>query len=237
MVENNSQAQANLQTRTETLSLFMRGVYYWMSIGLGLTAGTAYFIASSETMTQFLLNNSMILILLIVAELGLVIAISAGISKLSAGTATGLFLIYSGLNGITISSILTVYTAASIFSTFLVCAGMFVAMSLFGLSTKKDLSSWGSFLFMGLIGVILAMVVNIFLQSPMMEFIISGIGVLVFVGLTAYDTQKLRNMGLSAPMEDGTAIRRGTILGALTLYLDFINLFLMLLHFLGQMKE
>lgn len=179
----------------------------------------------------------MILILLIVAELGLVIAISAGISKLSAGTATGLFLIYSGLNGITISSILTVYTAASIFSTFLVCAGMFVAMSLFGLSTKKDLSSWGSFLFMGLIGVILAMVVNIFLQSPMMEFIISGIGVLVFVGLTAYDTQKLRNMGLSAPMEDGTAIRRGTILGALTLYLDFINLFLMLLHFLGQMKE
>jgi hypothetical protein len=110
-------------------------------------------------------------------------------------------------------------------------------MSVYGMTTKKDLTSWGSFLFMGLIGIILASVVNIFLQSPMLDFAVSGIGVIVFVGLTAYDTQKLRAMGETAPNDDSTAIRRGTILGALTLYLDFINLFLMLLRFMGQMRE
>lgn len=224
-------------TRVETLNLFMRGVYQWMAGGLGLTAAAAYMTASSQAMMEFVFGNPMVLIVLILGELGLVVAISGGINRFSASTASGLFLLYSALNGVTISAILTVYTMASIFSTFVVCAGMFIAMSVYGMTTKKDLTSWGSFLFMGLIGIIIAAVVNIFLQSSMLDFMISGIGVLVFVGLTAYDTQKLSRMGESAPMDNGTAIRRGTILGALTLYLDFINLFLMLLRFMGQMRE
>ena len=225
------------QAKTEVLNAFMRGVYQWMAAGLGLTAAAAYMTSTSQAMMEFVFGNTMVLMLLIVAELGLVIAVSAGIRRMSAGTATGLFLLYSGLNGVTLAAILTVYTAASIFSTFVVCSGMFIAMSVYGMTTKKDLTSWGSFLFMGLIGIILASVVNIFLRSPMLDFAVSGIGVLVFVGLTAYDTQKLRVMGETAPSDDSTAVRRGTILGALTLYLDFINLFLMLLRFMGQMRE
>ncbi|HKK33722.1 MAG TPA: Bax inhibitor-1/YccA family protein, partial [Desulfomicrobiaceae bacterium] len=146
-------------------------------------------------------------------------------------------MLYSAMNGATLSAVLLAYTGASVFSTFLVCAGMFGAMSVYGMTTKKDLTSMGSFLFMGLIGIIIASVVNIFLQSPAMHFVISGVGVLIFTGLTAYDTQKLKAMGESAPMDDATAVRRGTILGALTLYLDFINLFLMLLRFMGQGRE
>lgn len=225
------------QTRVEVLNGFMRGVYQWMAAGLGLTAAAAYMTSTSQPLMEFIFGNTMVLMLLIIAELGLVVAVSAGIRRMSAGTATGLFMLYSGLNGVTLSAILTVYTAASIFSTFIVCSGMFIAMSVYGMTTKKDLTSWGSFLFMGLIGIILASVVNIFLRSPMLDFAVSGIGVIVFVGLTAYDTQKLRAMGETAPADDATAVRRGTILGALTLYLDFINLFLMLLRFTGQMRE
>ncbi|MCF8105559.1 MAG: Bax inhibitor-1/YccA family protein [Desulfohalobiaceae bacterium] len=234
---NESRTVSRSTTRVQTLNLFMRGVYQWMAGGLGLTAAAAYLTSSSQSMMELVFGNPIILILLILGELGLVVAISGAINRLSASTASGLFMLYSALNGVTISAILTVYTPASIFSTFVVCAGMFIAMSVYGMTTKKDLTSWGSFLFMGLIGIILAAVVNIFLQSSMLAFMISGIGVLVFVGLTAYDTQKLSRMGESAPMDDSTAVRRGTILGALTLYLDFINLFLMLLHFMGQMRE
>jgi len=234
-----NQVNQHSASRTTSLALnaFMRGVYQWMAFGLGLTALAAFAAASSQTVMELVFGNPMVLILLVVAELGLVIGISAAINRLSASAATGMFLLYSGLNGVTLSVILTLYTPASIVSTFIVCAGMFVAMSLYGLSTAKDLTSWGSFLFMGLIGLILAMLVNIFLGSQLLEFVISGLGVVIFVGLTAYDTQKLKRMGETAPMDDGTAVRRGTILGALTLYLDFINLFLMLLHFLGQMRE
>ena len=233
----NQPTQSTTRTSPEVLSAFMRGVYQWMAAGLCLTALAAYFTASSAFLMDLIFGNPLVLILLIVAELGLVITISAAISKLSASTASLLFLLYSGLNGVVLSSILTIYTSASIFSTFIVCAGMFVAMSMYGMITKKDLTGWGNMLFMGLVGIILASVVNMFLRSPGLEFVISGIGVIVFVGLTAYDTQKLKNMGASAPMDDHTAVRRGTILGALTLYLDFINLFLMLLRFLGEMKE
>ena len=224
-------------SRVETINAFMRGVYQWMAGGLGLTAAAAYLTASSQSMMELIFGNPLLLILLILGELGLVVAISGGINRMSASTASGLFILYSALNGVTLSAIISVYTPASIFSTFVVCAGMFIAMSVYGMTTSKDLTSWGSFLFMGLIGIILAFVVNIFLQSSMLGFVISGIGVLVFVGLTAYDTQKLSRMGESAPMDDNTAVRRGTILGALTLYLDFINLFLMLLHFMGRMRE
>jgi len=229
--------QSRAQTSAEVLSAFMRGVYQWMAAGLCLTALAAYSTASSAYLMDLIFGNPLVLIMLIVGELGLVIAISAGINKLSASAASFMFLLYSGLNGVVLSSILNIYTGASIFSTFIVCAGMFVAMSIYGMITKKDLTGWGNMLFMGLVGIILASVVNIFLQSPGLEFVISGIGVIVFVGLTAYDTQKLKNMGASAPMDDHTAVRRGTILGALTLYLDFINLFLMLLRFLGEMKQ
>jgi hypothetical protein len=228
-------------TRTETsvsaVNAYMRGVYQWMTIGLGLTAVVAYAMLSSPSAMETLGANPALFFGLIIGELLLVVAISGAINKMSAATASGLFLLYSGLNGVTLSAILLLYTGASVFSTFLVCAGMFGAMSVYGMTTKKDLTSMGSFLFMGLMGIIIASIVNIFLQSPAMHFVISGVGVLVFTGLTAYDTQKLKAMGESAPMDDATAVRRGTILGALTLYLDFINLFLMLLRFMGQGRE
>jgi hypothetical protein len=228
---------AQTQSRVQVVNAFMQGVYRWMGTGLAVTAVAAYFTASSPALMGIIFGNPIVLFGLIAAELGLVLAVSAGISRMSGTTATGLFMLYSALNGITLSAVLTVYTPASVVSTFVVCAGMFGAMSLYGMTTRKDLTGWGSFLFMGLIGIILAMVVNIFIQSPMINFVVSGLGVLIFVGLTAYDTQKLTRMGESAPMDDATAVRRGTILGALTLYLDFINLFLFLLHFLGQMRE
>ncbi|WP_462324402.1 Bax inhibitor-1/YccA family protein [Desulfoplanes sp.] len=223
--------------QAEVLNAFMRGVYQWMAGGLALTAITAYLVASSPALVQAIFGNQILFWGLIIAEFGLVMGISAGISKLSASTASGLFLLYSGLNGVTLSAILLAYTGNSVVGTFVICAGMFGAMSVYGMVTKKDLTSLGSFMFMGLVGIILASIVNIFLRSPGLEFAISGIGVLVFVGLTAYDTQKLKEMGQSAPMDDGTAVRRGTILGALTLYLDFINLFLMLLRFFGQGRD
>ena len=225
------------KARTEVLNVFMRGVYQWMAMGLGLTALVAYFVVSSPTLIQAVFGNPLLFWGLIIGEVMLVVAISGGITRLSAQTATTLFLVYSGLNGITLSAILLIYTATSIASTFLVCAGMFGAMSVYGLTTKKDLTSWGSFLFMGLVGIILASIVNIFLKSPAVNFVLSAIGVIVFVGLTAYDTQKLKVMGETAPLDDSLAMRRGTILGALTLYLDFINLFLMLLRFFGQTRD
>ncbi|EPR40230.1 protein of unknown function UPF0005 [Desulfovibrio sp. X2] len=225
------------QVGTEVLSEFMRGVYGWMSAGLMLTAAAAIYTASSPAMIQAIFGNSILLIVLLVAEVGLVFAISGAINRLSATTATGLFLLYSVLNGVTLSSIFLVYSMAAIYKAFLTAGGMFGAMSIYGYVTKKDLSSWGSFLFMGLIGVVIAMVVNMFLRSPGLDFVISGVGVLVFVGLTAYDTQRLRYMAATAPMGDATVMRRGAIMGALQLYLDFINLFLMLLSLFGGRRQ
>ena len=225
------------KARTEVLNVFIRGVYQWMAMGLGLTALVAYFVASSPTLIQAIFGNPLLFWGLIIGEVMLVVAISGGITRLSAQAATTLFLVYSGLNGITLSAILLIYTATSIASTFVVCAGMFGAMSIYGLTTRKDLTSWGSFFFMGLVGIILASIVNIFLKSPTINFVVSAIGVIVFVGLTAYDTQKLKVMGETAPLDDSLAMRRGTILGALTIYLDFINLFLMLLRFFGQTRD
>lgn len=225
------------QARAEVMNAFMRGVYGWMTAGLGVTAALAFLIAGSPALAQLFWGNSILLIGIIIAEVGLVFAISGAIHRMSAGTATGLFLLYSALNGITLSVIFAAYAPAAIFKAFVTTAGMFGAMSVYGLTTKKDLTSWGSFLFMGLIGMFIAMLVNIFLQSPMMHFVISIVGVIVFTGLTAYDTQQLRQMGESAPHDDATAIRRGSILGALRLYLDFINLFLMLLRLFGGGRE
>jgi hypothetical protein len=184
---------------------------------------------------ELIFRNQILFFGLIIAELALVFVISARIQRMQASTATGLFILYSVLNGVTLSFIFLIYTRASIASTFFVCAATFVACSIYGWTTKRDLTSMGGFLMMGLIGIIIASVVNIFVRSSAMHMIISYIGVLVFVGLTAYDTQNLKAMAVSQPTDAGASVvRKGAILGALKLYLDFINLFLMLLRILGN---
>ena len=189
-------------------------------------------------MMRFIFGNPLLFFVIILAELGLVFAISGMVNKMSAGTATSLFVIYSGLNGITLSFIFLAYTRTSIVSTFFICAATFIGCSIYGWSTKKDLTSWGGFLMMGLIGVIIASLVNMFIRSSAMSMMISYIGVLVFVGLTAYDTQKIKNMALTQPAGlEGAVVRKGAILGALSLYLDFINLFLLLLRIFGHSRE
>ncbi|MBQ9536730.1 MAG: Bax inhibitor-1/YccA family protein [Desulfovibrionaceae bacterium] len=218
------------------MSVYMSKVYFWMTIGLSITAITAFIVSHTSLVTS-IITSPVLLIALLVGEVGLVIAISAAIHKMSAQTATLLFALYSFLNGLTLASIFLVYTLGSITNAFVATAGTFLAMSVYGTVTKRDLTSLGSFLFMGLIGLIIAMLVNVFLQSPAMDFVISGIGVLIFTLLTAYDTQKLRQFGEGAPTDDGQALQRGVVLGALTLYLDFINLFLFLLRFLGVNRD
>ena len=224
------------QARQEASTIFLAKVFNWMAIGLAVTGGVAFLTAESG-MARTLVASPLFFIL-ILAELGMVFYLSARIEKLQPGTATGLFLGYSILNGLTLSTIFLAYTHASIAGTFLVTAGMFGAMAVYGLVTKRDLSGMGSFMFMGLVGIILASIVNIFLKSSGLYWVISGIGVLVFVGLTAYDVQKIKNMGEEGIMQQGeAAIRKGSIIGALALYLDFINLFLMLLRFFGGSRD
>ena len=221
---------------------FIRSVYNWMAIGLALTGFVAYYVAHSEAALGLIfrvdgmyLRPTMLFYGLIIGELALVFILSARIGKMSASTATSLFVLYAGLNGVTLSSIFLIYTSSSIASTFFICAATFVVTSIFGWVTKRDLTSWGNFLFMGLIGIIIASVVNMFVRSSGMSLIISYIGVIVFVGLTAYDTQQIKNMALTQPDGlDGAVVRKGAIIGALKLYLDFINLFLMLLRILGN---
>ncbi len=224
------------QARQEASTIFLAKVFNWMAIGLGLTGIIAFFTAS----TGFALTiaASPLFIVLLLVELGLVFYLSARIEKIQAGTATGLFLGYSILNGLTLSTIFLAYTRASIGGTFLITAGMFGAMAVYGMVTKRDLSGMGSFMFMGLIGIIIASVVNFFLKSSSLYWGISVIGVLVFVGLTAWDVQKIKHMGEQGIMQQGEgAIRKGAIIGALALYLDFINLFLMLLRFFGGSRD
>lgn len=224
--------------RTQTqirVNEFIRSVYNWMAIGLALTGFVAFFISNSQTMMRLIFGNQLIFFGLIIGELALVFSISARVHKMQASTATSLFVLYAALNGATLSAIFLIYTRSSITSTFFICAATFIASSIYGMATKRDLTAMGQFMFMGLIGIVIASVVNLFLRSSGMSLIVSYIGVIVFVGLTAYDTQKLRTMALSQPdgLDAGT-IRKGAILGALTLYLDFINLFLMLLRILGN---
>jgi uncharacterized protein len=217
---------------------FIRSVYNWMAIGLALTGFVAYFTAQNESLRQLIFSNSLVFFALVIGELVLVFSISARINRMSASTATALFVLYSALNGLTLSFIFLVYTSSSITSTFFVCAATFGACSIYGWMTKRDLTSMGGFMTMGLIGIIIASLVNMFVQSNGMAMIISYIGVLVFVGLTAYDTQKIKNMAITQPAGIGAgAIRKGAILGALSLYLDFINLFLMLLRILGGNRD
>ncbi len=209
----------------------VRQVYAWMGAGLTVTAFMALVTLSSPAILNAILGNRLLFFGLIIGELALVFTLSGAINRLSASAATLIFISYSALNGVTLSVVALAYTASSIGSTFVITAGMFGAMSIFGYVTKRDLTSWGSFLFMGLIGVVIASVVNIFMASSVVSWVISGIGVMVFTGLTAYDTWKIKAMAAQ-----GTEGRKPAILGALTLYLDFINLFLMLLRFTGDRR-
>ncbi len=212
---------------------FMVRVYNWMTAGLAITGFMAFYVANSPTMLNIVFGNPIVPIVLIIAQLGLVFWLASRVMHMSASQATGVFMLYAGLTGITFSSVFLTYTASSITSTFLITAGTFGVMSLYGYTTKKDLTSWGSFLFMGLIGIIIASIVNIFMQSEMMHAVITYVGVLVFVGLTAYDTQKIKEMNILG--NEGTdEDTKEAVSGALTLYLDFINLFLMLLRLLGN---
>ena len=233
----NSNERVITPATTEASTVFLAKVFNWMAIGLGLTGFAAFLTINSQTALQLIFGNKMVFYALIFGELGMVFYLSARIERISAQAATGLFVAYSILNGVTLSAILLLYTMTSVAATFFIAAGMFAAMAVYGFVTKKDLTSWGSFLFMGLIGIIIAMVVNIFLASPMMSWVISAIGVLIFTGLTAYDVQKITRMGEQGIMDGGEAvIRKGAIMGALALYLDFINLFLMLLRLMGDRR-
>ena len=225
--------------RTEVLvNDYVRSVYNWMCIGLALTGFVAFYVSTSETILRLVFGNRLLFFGIIVAELALVFSIAGMVNRMRAGTATALFVIYSALNGVVLSSIFLVYTRASIFSTFFICSATFLACSIYGWTTKRDLTSLGGFLFMGLIGIIIASLVNLFIRSSAMSLIVSYIGVFVFVGLTAYDTQKIKNMALTQPADlDGAVIRKGAILGALSLYLDFINLFLMLLRIFAHSRD
>ncbi|MFC1858303.1 Bax inhibitor-1 family protein [Thermodesulfobacteriota bacterium] len=224
------------RTRTQVkVNEFIRSVYNWMAIGLALTGFTAFYVAHSPDMRNLILGNQLIFFGLIIAELVLVFTLSARVEKMQPSTATALFVTYSILNGATLSVIFLIYTSSSIASVFFICAATFVSCSIYGWTTKRDLTSLGGFMFMGLVGIIIASLVNAFFHIPGMYMIISYIGVFVFVGLTAYDTQKLKTMALTQPADlEAGVIRKGAILGALSLYLDFINLFLMLLRIFGS---
>jgi len=223
----------SIASAEERVSSFLRGVYGWMFIGLLVTAITASSVAGSPTLMQTLVGNRLLFFGLIAAQLGLVFFLSARVATMAPSAAAVTFLIYSVLNGVTLSLILLAYTGASIANAFVVSAGMFGALALYGTTTKRSLAGWGSFLFMGLIGVVLASLVGIFWQNDTLQFVIGLVGVIVFTGLTAYDAQRLKAMALAIP--DGQT-RSYAISGALALYLNFVNLFLSLLRLFGNRR-
>jgi len=220
----------------ESASALMRRVFGWMTAGLLATAGTAYAVYAIPALKTLFFGHFGIMILLILAQLGLVIYLSAGISRMSASTATFSYILYSVLTGITFSTLFAQFTQESLALTFLVCAGMFATMTLYGFVTRSDLSGMGNYLLMGLFGLILVSIINMFFHSNTMELAISIIGVAIFTLLTAYDVQRIKHLGMSM-IADEEDISKVSILCALTLYLDFVNLFLYLLRFLGQKKD
>ena len=218
----------------ERVTAFLRSVYGWMCGGLAITAFTASVIAASPAFVYAVATNRLLFWGLMIAQLGIVFVLSARVDRLAASTAGLLFIAYSALTGITISFVLLAYTGESVATTFLVTAGMFGAMAAYGTTTQRSLAGFGQFLFMGLIGVVLASIVGIFWHSDALQFVISFVGVIVFTGLAAYDAQRLKAMALSL-----TTGQTGSyaIVGALALYLDFINLFLFLLRFTGSRRD
>jgi uncharacterized protein len=239
-----SQVETRVGTSAEVdqgLRSYMLGVYNYMASGLAVTgavaAGTYMAAVKNGQLTQFgeTLFHSPLLWLFVLAPVALVFFLSFRISSMSATTAQAVFWVYAALNGVALSSLGLVYSGSDITRVFFITAATFGALSLWGYTTRRDLSSWGSFLFMGLIGIILASVVNIFLASTAVQFVISIIGVLVFTGLTAYDTQNIKEMYFEA--DSGEATAKKSVMGALRLYLDFINLFLMLLRLFGNNRS
>ena len=218
---------------SEAFPVLMRKVYLWMTMALAITGFTAYGVATSPGILQTIYANPAVMWGVIIAELILVVTVSGAINRLSLSVATLLFIVYSVLNGALLSSVFLVYTASSVATVFFITAGTFAAMALVGYTTKTDLSSMGKILLMALIGMIIATIVNLFVKSTGLELIISYIGVLVFVGLTAYDSQKIKQMLLQAP-DASEGAQKVALLGALSLYLDFINLFLYLLRIFGR---
>ena len=226
------------QSLDAKVSAVMKSVYFKMFLGLLVTAAVAWFVAatanSDRSFLVYMAQHSWVYWGLAIVEIGLVLWISAGLRKMSSGMATGLFFLFAIVNGLTLSIIFVVYQIAAIFKTFLITAGVFGAMSIYGYFTTKDLTRIGSFLYMALFGLIILAVVNIFWANSTMEWIVSGLGVLIFIGLTAWDTQQIKQMAYADPsMANG----RLATLGALSLYLDFINLFLYLLRFFGGNRD
>ena len=214
----------------------MRKVFVWMTLALAITGLTAYGVATSPTILSLIFSSKVTFFGLIIAEFALVFAISGAINRLSLSTATLLFILYSVINGATLSSIFFAFSVATIGKVFFITAGTFGAMALVGYTTKTDLTSMGKLLFMALLGIIIASVVNMFVGSSGLDLILSYVGVLVFVGLTAYDTQKIKQMCQSAP-DAGESTQKLALIGALSLYLDFINLFLYLLRIFGNNRD
>ena len=227
------------QQAATAFAVLMRKVYVWMALALAVTGLTAYGASQSYSIMEMLYGGGSMMPfwILAIVEIGLVIGLSAAINKLSFAAAAIMFIIYSLVNGLTMSFIFLVYTKSSIATTFFITAGAFTGLALIGYYTKKDLSAMGKFLMFALIGVIIASVVNIFLKSSGLEWGISIVGVLLFAGLTAYDSQRIKEMFLAHGNEVNDTTQKLAVLGALSLYLDFINLFLYLLRFLGKMKE
>ena len=214
----------------------MRKVFVWMTLALAITGLTAYGVATSPTILSLIFSSKVTFFGLIIAEFALVFAISGAINRLSLSTATMLFILYSVINGATLSSIFFAFSVATIGKVFFITAGTFGAMALVGYTTKTDLTSMGKLLFMALLGIIIASVVNMFVASSGLDLILSYVGVLVFVGLTAYDTQKIKQMCQTAP-DAGESAQKLALIGALSLYLDFINLFLYLLRIFGNNRD
>lgn len=222
-----------IEQSSNRVQTYMSHVYGWMTVGLLLTALVAWFASNNYELLNVLYQGMWVLL---IAEFALVFAISGLINRLSGSVATTLFMLYSVLNGCTFSIYFIVYTSSSIASVFFITAGMFAVLAFYGYTTKRDLSSFGRFLFMGLVGIVIASLVNIFMQSQPLMWAITYIGVFVFAGLTAYDTQKLKELGDQLSQDDPNMFRRFVILGALTLYLDFINLFIMLLRIFADRR-
>lgn len=214
----------------------LKNVYLWMTLALGISGLTAIGVANSHQLLELLYSNSIVLFIIFLVQLGLVWFISAKINSISINTATALFIAYSILTGVTLASIFIVFTQESIANVFFISAGTFAGISIYGYTTKRDLSNWSAYLFMGLIGLIIASVVNWFMHSEILYWIISYVGVLVFVGLTAYDTQKIKQLALISHDHNGDVPQKVALIGALTLYLDFINLFIYLLRIFGKRK-
>ena len=228
-----TQSYAAEQAEAVRISAFLQKVYGWMFLGLAITAAVAYLVAGAPTVVQTLAGNRFLFWAVLLAPLGFVWYLSAKVATLSPGTAATLFAVYAGLNGVTFSFILLAYTGASIANTFLTTSAMFGALAVYGTITKRNLSGIGQFAFMGLIGVLIASIVGIFWRNDMFQFVLSICGVVVFTGLTMWDAQKLKAMALALP-EGQTGSY--AIVGALSLYLDFINLFLFLLRLFGRRR-